>query len=117
MMAEWISVNDELPEDGEEVLIWVGKIQVARIYKGITGEEREKMENGELPNPSEIGWSLSTGYVSMERSKIYRNCDVFGNNLVPYCWESTSGPMEWFGQSVSHWMPLPNAPKERGGEK
>lgn len=116
-MAEWISVNDELPEDGEAVLIWVGKVQVARIYKGITEQEREKMKNGELPNPSETVWSLSTGYVSMKRSETYRKCDVFGNNLVPYCWESISGPMEWFGQNVSHWMPLPNAPKERGGEK
>lgn len=110
--AEWISVNDGLPEDGEAVLIWVGKVQVARIYKGITEEEREKMKNGELPNPSETAWSSSTGYVSIKRSETYRRCDVFGNNSVPYCWESTSGPMKWFGQNVSYWMPLPNAPKE-----
>ena len=40
----WVSVKDGLPEDGEAVLIWVGNVQVARIYKGITEEERK---NGE----------------------------------------------------------------------
>jgi hypothetical protein len=40
------------------------------------------------------------------------SCDVHGNNLVPYCWYSNYGPGKWFGQEVSHWMELPEPPKE-----
>lgn len=112
---EWISVEERLPEENEVVLIWVGNVQVARIVKGITEEEREKMKSGELPNPIEICWSLSTGCVEMRRNEQYRSCDVFGNNLVPYSWKAAGGPMEWFGQNVSHWMPLPEPPKMKGG--
>lgn len=108
----WISVDERLPEENEAVLIWTGSVNVARICKGITEEERKKMENGEISNPVEIGWSLSTGFIPIKRSSSYKGCDVFGNNLVPYCWKATSGPMEWFGQNVSHWMPLPIAPNK-----
>lgn len=110
--AEWISVEDRLPEEGKYVIVWVGSAQVARIEKGITEEERQKMKNGEIEDRIEYGWSQSTGFMPLKRSDLYKSCDVFGNNLVPYCWKANGGPMEWFGQNVTHWMPLPEPPKE-----
>ena len=109
--AEWISVKERLPEEGKYVIVWVGSAQVARIEKGITEEERQKMKNGEIEDRIEYGWSQSTGFMPLKRSDLYKSCDVFGNNLVPYCWKANGGPMEWFGQNVTHWMPLPEPPK------
>ena len=110
-VQEWISVKDRLPEDGETVLIWSGGYHVATIEKGITEEERRQMKNGELPDPEETGWTLSTGYFTTKRSGTYTRADVFGNNKVPYCWNGVNSPMNWFGQDVTHWMHLPDAPK------
>ena len=109
--AEWISVEERLPEEGKYVIVWVGSAQVARIEKGITEEERQKMKNGEIEDRIEYGWSQSTGFMPLKRSDLYKSCDVFGNNLVPYCWKANGGPMEWFGQNVTRWMPLPEPPK------
>ena len=110
-VQEWISVKDRLPEDGETVLIWSGGCHVATIEKGITEEERRKMKSGEMPDPEETGWTLSTGYFTTKRSGTYTRADVFGNNKVPYCWNGVNSPMNWFGQDVTHWMPLPQPPK------
>ena len=117
---EWISVDERLPDEGEYVLIFADSIQVARIEKGISKEQREKMKNGELPDPEEPCFAGNIGFRMLRRSILYRSADEFGNNLVPYCWKAHGGPMEWFGQRVSHWMPLPElpeAPKMKGGEE
>ena len=46
---EWISVSDKLPEEKEYVLIAMHDvIEVARIEKGISQEERRKMKSGEI---------------------------------------------------------------------
>ena len=108
---EWISVEERLPEEGKYVIVWVGSAQVARIEKGITEEDRQKMKNGEVEDRIEYGWSQSTGFMPLKRSNLYKACDVHGNNRVPYCWKANGGPMEWFGQNVTHWMPLPEPPK------
>jgi hypothetical protein len=104
-------VDERLPEEGKYVIVWVGSVQVARIEKGITEEERQKMKNGEVEDRIEYGWSQSTGCIPLKRSNLYKACDVHGNNRVPYCWKANGGPMEWFGQKVTHWMPLPEPPK------
>lgn len=113
--AEWISVDERLPEENVYVLIAVeNSIQVARIIKGISEEEREKMKNGELPDPEELCFAADK-IITLRRSQLYRSGDVWGNNLVPYYWKANGGPMEWFGQNITHWMPLPEAPKMKGG--
>ena len=111
-MSEWISVNERLPERGEYVLIWCGSVQVARIEKGISMAERKAMQDGILDDPVERGWCASEGWRSHRRSDLFRGCDEWGNNLVPYHWYANGGPMSWFGQDVTHWMPLPEPPKE-----
>lgn len=110
----WISVEDDLPNEGEDLLIWIGSAKSARIRKGITEEERQKMRNGELPNPKNEYWCKSQGYTLIERSEIYTSADVHGNNLVPYCWELDGGNT-LFGQRVKYWAHQPQPPKKKGG--
>ena len=112
--GEWISVEDDLPNEDEDVLIWIGSTKSARIRKGITEEERQKMRNGELPNPKNEYWCKSQGHTLMARSEVYTSADVHWNNLVPYCWELDGGNT-LFGQEVKYWMPSPNPPKMKGG--
>lgn len=106
----WVPVTERLPEEKEYVLIWCGECQVARIEKGITEEQREAMKRGKLDDPCVTGWTLSSGYFTLKRSQSYEACDQQGNNKVPYCWYA-NGPMQWFGQEVTHWMPLPQPPQ------
>lgn len=110
-VQEWISVDDRLPEENEYVMIWCGECQIARIEKGISEEQRNAMKRGELDDPYETGWTLSSGYFTLKRSQSYKACDEQGNNRVPYCWYANGGPMKWFGQEVTHWAYLPQPPK------
>lgn len=109
---KWIPVNERLPKENEYVLIWCGSVQVARIEKGISEKEREAMRRGELPDPVIRGWSLADGWKGTKRSSVYTFGDVYGNNIVPFAWKANGGPMQWFGQDVTHWMPLPEQPKK-----
>lgn len=111
-VGKWIPVSERLPEDGEVVQIWCGEPQIARYKRGVSMAERDAMKRGELEDTEEIGWALSTGCMTHKRSGVFKACDEWGNNAVPYNWESTCGPMTWFGQDVTHWMPLPEPPKE-----
>ena len=110
-VQEWISVKDRLPEENEYVMIWCGECQIARIEKGISEQQRKAMKIGKLDDPFETGWTLASGYFSFKRSQAYKACDEQGNNRVPYCWYANGGPMEWFGQEVTHWAYLPQPPK------
>ena len=111
-MSQWISVKDRLPEEGEYVLILMGgQIEVARIEKGISEEERKKMKSGEIPDEEEFGYIPGQPVFTVKRSDSIKACDQWGNNQVPYIWYAQSGPMEWWGQYVSHWMKLPPPPK------
>lgn len=111
--SEWISVSDKLPEEKEYVLIAMhDMIEVARIEKGISQEERRKMKSGEIPDAEEFGYEPGKPPFVVKRSDSIKAADQEGNNLVPYIWRARSGPMEWFGQYVTHWMSLPEPPKK-----
>ena len=98
----WISTKDDLPKEGEQVTVFVnGAEEPANIHYGITNEQREKMKNGELPDPVEVLGDWSTA----KRSSILKAGDVHGNNAVPYSW-SGPGPFEWFGQDINFWRPV-----------
>lgn len=119
ILSEWIPVSEQLPRENEYVLVWCGSVQVAKIEKGISEEERAAMRRGELPDPEIYGWTRIGGWTPSKRSSVYYGCDVQGNNKVPYRWKANGGPMEWFGQDVTHWMSLPEPPcygerKEKG---
>jgi hypothetical protein len=118
--SEWISCADRLPEDKQRVLIYYPNKRctynnigdhssVAWFIKGISEKERELMKQGKLKNLTSEGWCASQGWTKHKRSDVYSSGDVFGNNTVPYKWDG-DGPMDWNGQEVTHWMPLPNKP-------
>ena len=66
---EWISVKDRLPEEGESVLVFMdGKIEVARIEKGISKEQREKMKSGELPDKEEFAYIPGRPFFAVKRT-------------------------------------------------
>ena len=89
----WILCEERLPEDGQEVLIWYedghskGR-EIATFQRGKTKEELCAMP-----------------------LLCYSFEDQFGNNLKPYAWFG-HGPMQWFGQDVLAWQPLPAPYKE-----
>ena len=112
--GEWISVKDRLPEDNVAVLIWSGRISIAKLEKGITMAEREAMKRGEIDDPESEGWNLYNGWFTVKRSDSIQACDEWGNNLKPYCWEVIGGVGQYFGQDVKYWMPLPQKPDMRG---
>lgn len=112
--SEWISMEEKLPNEGEEVLIYAGEIGVAKLVRGISEEERRKMKNEEMPDPTEHVWSLSTGWREIKRSDIYRAEDEGFNNLKPFRFVG-NGNAQWCGQNVTHWMPLPEPPQMKGG--
>lgn len=101
----WIPVTEKLPKENVYVLVWCGEVKIARIIRGISKEQRVKMQEGTIDNPVSYGWNLSNGYFEIKRSESYRACDENGNNKVPYCWNCIYGEM--FGQNVKAWMPLP----------
>jgi len=110
---EWISVEDMLPNNGDHVLIYAGryiqnfKYDVVRFEKGISIKERELMKAGDIPD--ELIETYGQGnYHKSKRSSLYGSYDEHGNNTKPYCW--VNSPMTYFGQDVTHWMPLPEKP-------
>lgn len=101
----WIPCSEKLPEENVYVLVWCGEVKIARIIRGISKEQRAKMQEGVIDDPVSWGWNLSNGYFEVKRSESYRTCDEYCNNKVPYCWDCIYGEM--FGQDVKAWMPLP----------
>lgn len=111
VVPNWIPCEERLPDDGECVLAWAGgSVDVVRFEMGISQETREKMKKGEIPDPIEYVWCLADGYTPRKRSDSYCRSDEDGNNQKPYCW--VHAPMEYFGQDVKAWMPLPEPYEE-----
>lgn len=95
LVPKWISVEEQLPKDGDIVLVYWYNVHccerdnfsVMRFRKGRTSEE-------------------------LKQADFFRSCDQWGNNKRPYDWSDPHGPLSLFGQDVTHWMPLPDPPKE-----
>lgn len=107
-MSEWISVKDRLPEPEQEVLICTVKMYRGKAYKGITTamyEDGTIFTEDSVWNWSDIeylgdydeerdDWKISSGWWE---ERHYNPDDVY-NNVVD--------------DEVTHWMPLPEPPKE-----
>lgn len=104
---KWIPVSEELPIDGSLVIACrpYGEITIVNFMKGISQEDRTKMKNGEIDDPSEETWCLSEGYRKIKRSDLFRAEDEWGNNQKAYAWQY--GPYHYSGQDFIAWMPLP----------
>jgi hypothetical protein len=114
-MMGWISVEDKLPENGEMVFVYLGnyrqsqKYDVVKFEKGISQEERQQMKDGLLADEGVNVYSNGHQVVA-KRSSMFTASDEEGNNTKPYSWSNL--PMRYFGQDVTHWMPLPSPPKQ-----
>jgi hypothetical protein len=93
----WITCEEQLPENDQKVIIYAPKSQMPKInictfVKGISKKEREELK-------------LSGD----ERHLSYYGADEYANNRKPYNWKA-QGPGSYFGQEVTHWMPIPDSP-------
>ena len=91
----WISCEEALPKPNQVVIVYAKESQMAdysicTFLKGISSEERKQM-------------------AGTERALTFKAADEHSNNRKPYCWKKF-GPGTYFGQDVTHWMPLPSAP-------
>lgn len=91
----WISCEEALPKPDQIVIVYAKESQmfdygICTFQKGISMEEREQMDG-------------------TQRALTFKAADEYNNNRKPYCWKKF-GPGTYFGQDVTHWMPLPSAP-------
>ena len=102
-MIKWFLCEECLPPENTEVLTYGGYgYNIAKLQKGISKEERQKMQKREIEDPQLYGWNLSNGYFKYKRSESYPSCDENFNNLKPYNWKLQNGN-ELFGQDVKAW--------------
>lgn len=97
---KWISTKEELPQEGKYVLArhnrgtWHDSSDqenvncvVVKLRKGISKKQRELLLDDDA------------------RKRRYTSDDEDGNNQVPYSFYEF-GPDHFFGQSITHWMPI-----------
>lgn len=106
-MSEWISVNDSLPEREKPVLVAV------KNYRGNMFVTKGMYEDGTVLIPNSI-WLWDDydewGEYNEELDEYY----------VPEGWFEWNDFIENCGvidQQVTHWMPLPEPPKEADNDK
>jgi hypothetical protein len=98
-MSEWIPTKSRnLPQDGDVVLIKTNCTNV-------------RGRRNQLLQYHVATFCLGRSTSEVESSGVIRFADEHGNNLRPYRW-SGDGPCAWFGQEVTHWMPLPEPPTD-----
>lgn len=100
--AEWreITCDADLPPEGKYVIArhnrgtWHDRDDqdnvstvVVKFVRGLSAEERATLKGS-------------------PRGRTYRACDEGHNNQRPYCWQAF-GPGTFFGQEITHWMPIP----------
>ena len=93
----WISCDEKLPENGQKVIIFtpmaqMSKINICIFKRGISAKEREELR-----------------LLGDVRGRTFDGADEHANNRKPYKWD-VQGPGSYFGQEVTHWMPIPDSP-------
>lgn len=112
-MSCWIKTEKKLPKDGEWVLAKWGRETIAvKFIKGISKEDRAKMESGEIENPEITQTCPFCGATTTnKRSELLCAGDEGAENLhsenkMPYCWKSRKHHFNINGQEISEWMKL-----------
>ena len=121
-MKNWIPTSKKLPPAGKYVLVhltkdnWIDStdpkgvyFKTAKLERGISLKQREKMKSGKLPNPK-TKYYIAPNDVLQEkestRAATWKGADEgHGNNARPYCWSGFGS--DYFGQEVDFWMPIP----------
>lgn len=116
----WIEIKTEsdLPPVGKYVIAkhnrgtWIDSTDqenvntvVVKLVRGISEKERQQMKGTDkdyqCSPPEDHGFYKISGL----RSDTYKLGDEHGNNTVPWAW-NTFGIDSFFGQSITHWMPI-----------
>lgn len=98
----WISTEDRLPEPGKYVL--------ARHDRGTWIDDTDQENVNCVVVKLQFGISISQREALPDydqRKNRYTADDEHGNNLVPYSFHCF-GPDHFFGQFITHWMPIPS---------
>lgn len=120
----WIEIKSEkdLPQEGKYVIAkhnrgtWQDSDDqenvntvIVKLVLGISEKERQEMKGtgkDYQDSPAENhGFYKTSGL----RSDTYRQGDEHGNNAVAWEWDSF-GPDSFFGQTITHWMPIEPLP-------
>lgn len=108
---EWISVEDELPEEGKIVIglycvgNWIDEdnpetvnhVHVA-LKRGISLEERAAL-------PDDVGEEYKGHFYP--RNKSWSGADQHDEKDKPYQWVGYNIPMNFKPNQISHWCPIP----------
>ena len=116
----WIEIKSEkdLPEEGKYVIAkhnrgtWhdsddqenVNTV-VVKLVRGISEKERDEIRGTDKDSQERPAEDHGSYKISGLRSDIYRRGDEHGNNAVAWAWESF-GTASFFGQQITHWMPI-----------
>jgi hypothetical protein len=95
----WISVKEALPENEQAVLVRYARDNWPHKHI-IDGGEKRKFWRWQAAR-----FVLGRTAEEVEKTKSFCSEDVYGNNLVPYCWK-LFGPGILFGQDVTHWAAI-----------
>ena len=92
----WIPCDVALPQNGQKVIVYAPKSQmktfnIVEFERGISSAERSA-----LPKDS-------------KRAITFSGADEHNNNKKPYRWNAHPG--SYFGQDVTHWLPIPKNPE------
>lgn len=88
-MTDWISVKDRLPEEEQDVLMYTSEIEIYGRHK-----EKKHLQHDIYRGYYEDGQWLTSYCYGCEY--IYKMNEKYPNELI----------------EVTHWMPLPEPPKE-----
>lgn len=100
-MNQWISIQDKLPESGQDVLVywWDEPFEIHQIHLLTYWRKGDVMDESLV------------GLVSGEEGKILAPEDGF------YIYEGNEDrPWRQHADLITHWMPLPNPPNKFKGQ-
>jgi len=116
----WIEIKSEkdLPQEGKYVIAkhnrgtWRDSTDqenvntvIVKLVRGISLKEREAIKGTDRDYQDNSTEDHGFYKISGLRSDKYLFGDEEGNNTVPWAWQRF-GPDSFFGQTITHWMPI-----------